>query len=62
MAIIYKCDRCNETFEKTGIFKPKYTVNIHCFGMDSVELDLCPKCLTNLERFLTHSGKVKEEK
>lgn len=59
MAIVYRCDRCNEIFEKVGIYEPKYTVNKNCFGMASEELDLCPKCLAYLEHFLTCSTKVK---
>lgn len=61
MALVYKCDRCDKIFEKAGPFEPKYTVSKHCFGMNSVELDLCPKCLAYLERFLACSTKVKGE-
>ena len=61
MAIAYKCDRCEEFFEKFDLLEPKYTISKHSFGMGPVELDLCPTCLAYLERFLECSTKVKGE-
>lgn len=57
MAIVRKCDRCGEYFDKPGILKPLYKVKLIGVGFISehvvlYERDLCPKCMNALKEWL----------
>lgn len=50
------CERCDKEFEKRGI--PKFVVcetetcDLYCSGHALYEVDLCPDCMVELEKFM----------
>lgn len=47
----YKCDRCGALFEPNGN-SPKFRVEKYEGDWEYDDVDLCPSCLIELDRFM----------
>ena len=63
MSKAYKCDRCGALYEHDfQLYLHSYFVSKDCHPQEDLELDLCPACQKDLERWVTYPTRIKINK
>lgn len=61
MSRAHKCDRCGTFYEFDYRIYSNNTHFIGCRPQKDLELDLCPMCQKDLDKWFTYPMKVKEK-